>query len=163
MKPRTFFGLALLIPYILWCICALIFFLVSSQEISETVTILLMPISFYTFGILLWFIPYTVLAVGMWVWSRNKSTAALYKLALLAPILLSTLMLIEVVIVSLPADSFTKLAKDLLGQSALVGVFSLVFGYLCVGIAMRLYKFLVSKSIIKEKTTLNIEFAPTEI
>jgi len=57
MKPRTYFGLALFFPYMLWVICALIFFIVSSQEISEPWNVVLMPISFYTFGIILWFIP----------------------------------------------------------------------------------------------------------
>ena len=57
MKPRTYYGLALFFPYMLWGICALIFFIVSSHEISEPWNIVLMPISFYTFGIILWFIP----------------------------------------------------------------------------------------------------------
>ena len=99
-----------------------------------------MPIMFYAFGILLWFIPYTILAVGMWIWSRNKSTAALYKLALIAPLLLFVLMLIEALLVSLPVDSLAELTRDLLGQSALLGGFSLVFGYLCVGIALGIFK-----------------------
>ena len=163
MRSRTFFGFALLFPYILWGICALIFFLVSSQEIPEAWNVALMPISFYTFGIILWFIPYTILAVGMWIWSKNKSTTALYKLAILAPLLFLALMLVEVILVSLPADSMAELVKDLLGQSAVVGVFSLVFGYLCVGIAMGLYKFLLAKNIIKEETMLNNGSSPSEV
>lgn len=122
-----------------------------------------MPVAFYAFGVILWFIPYTILVVGMWIWSRNKPARALYKLAILAPVLLSALMLIEVVLVSLPAASIAELAKDLLGQSTLVSGFSLVFGYLCVGIAMGLYKFLLSRNMVKEETTLNIEFAPVVI
>lgn len=155
MKSQTYFRLALLFPYILWCFCALIFFLVSSREIPEAWNVALMPISFYTFGILVWFIPYTILAVGMWIWSRGKSTSTLYKLALLAPILLSALMFVEVVLVSLPAASVAEFAKDLPGQSALVGGFSLAFGYLCVGIAMGIFKLLQSKNLINEETTLS--------
>jgi hypothetical protein len=152
MKPRTYFGLALLFPYILWVISALIVAIMSAvQEVPETWNTVLMPIVFYAFGIILWFVPYTLLAIGMWIWSRNKSTTTLYKLALLAPILLSALMLIEVVLVSLPADSMAELAKDLLSQSALVGGFSLVFGYLCVGVAMGVFKFLQSKHRIAEE------------
>jgi hypothetical protein len=105
MKPRTYFGLALLFPYILWGICALIVFLLSSKEISEAWNIVLMPLMFYVFGIILWLVPYTVLAVAMWIWSRNKSTTALYRLALIAPILLFALMFIEVVLVSLPVET----------------------------------------------------------
>jgi len=159
MKPRTYFGFALLFPYILWGICALIFFLLSSQEMSEAWNLVLMPLMFYAFGIILWFFPYTILAAGMWIWSRNKSTATLYKLALLAPILLSALMLIEVVLVSLPTVSVAELAKDLLGRAALVGGFSFVFGYLNVGIALGVFKFLQSKHRIAEEMPASVSEA----
>ena len=152
MKPRTYFGLSLLFPYILWIICALAAFLLSSLETTPAWDILLMPIMFYAFGILLWFLPYTILAVGMWIWSRNKSTAALYKLALTAPLLLVVLMLIEAVLVSLPVDSFAELIKDLPSQVALLGGLGLAFGYLCVGIALGIFKFLQAKKNIVEET-----------
>lgn len=152
MKPRTYFGLALLFPYILWILCALVVFLFSSLETSTAVDTALMPVFFYAFGILLWFIPYTILAAGMWIWSRNKSTRVLYKLAMIAPILLFALMLIEAVLVSLPAESMAELTKGLLGQSALLGGFSLVFGYLCVGVALGVFKFLRAKNLIAEET-----------
>jgi len=154
MKPRTFFGLALLFPYILWGICTLVIVLLSSQETSTAWNIVLMPITYYAFGIILWFIPYTVLAVGTWIWSRNKPTTALYKLAMRAPILLFALLLIETVLVSLPVESVVELTKDMLGQSVLLGGFSLVFGYLCVGIAVGAYNFLRSKRLIAEETPL---------
>jgi len=162
MKPRTFFGFALLIPYILWGICALIFFLISSHEIPEAWSLALMPITFYTFGILLWFVPYTVLAVGMWIWGRNRSTTTLSKLALLAPVLFFVFMLVEAVLVSLPADSAIELAQSTFRMLLLLGGFSLVFGYLCVGIGLGVYKFLLSKNIIIEATTFNIEPSPSE-
>ena len=153
MKPRTYFGLALLFPYILCGICALIVASLSLvQEMPETWNIVLMPIMFYAFGVILWFVPYTILAAGMWIWSRNKPATALYKLALLAPILLSALMLIEVVLVSLPTVSVAELAMDLLSQAVLLGGFSLVFGYLSVGVAMGIFKFLQSKHLIAEES-----------
>jgi hypothetical protein len=61
-------------------------------------------------------------------------------------------MLIEAVLVSLPADSMAELTKDLLGQSVLVGGFSLVFGYSCVGVALGVFKFLQAKNLIAEET-----------
>jgi hypothetical protein len=140
-----------LFPYILWIICALIVFIISSiPKTSPSWEFVMMPFFFYAFGILLWFIPYTILAIGMWVWSKGKSTAALYKPALAAPLLLFVLMLIEVVLISLPVNSVTELTEELLSQSAVLGGFSLVFGYLCVGIALGIYKFLKSRNIIAE-------------
>jgi hypothetical protein len=163
MKPRTYFRLALLFPYMLWCIGALIVFVLSSQNISDAWNVVLMPISFYTFGILLWFVPYTLLAGGMWIWSRNKSTTALHKVAVLAPLMLFALMLLEVILVMLPTSSITEITNGLLGQVALVGGTSLFFGYLCVGVALGVYKFLQAKHRITEGSMSNNELLSSEI
>ena len=157
MKPRTYFGLALLVPYILWSICALVVFLLPSEELSETWNMVLMPFSFYVIGIILWFFPYALLAVGMWFWSKNKSTTTLYKLAMFAPVLLSVLMLIEAMLVSLPVDNVAEFTQELLGQSLFLGGFSLVFGYLCVGIALGVYRALQAKGLIVEESSPALE------
>jgi hypothetical protein len=152
MKPQTFFRLALLFPYALWVVCALVFFLLSRLEIPEAWNIALMPVTFYVFGIILWFIPYTVLAVGLWFWSKNRPITTLRNAALVSPLLFLVLMLIETVLVSLPADSVAEFIQELLGQAVMLGVFSLVFGYLCVGIALGLFKFLQARNLIAQET-----------
>jgi hypothetical protein len=155
MKPQTYFRLALLFPYVLWGVCALIFFTLQSIfEIPEAWNIVLMPMTFYVFGIILWLIPYTLLAIGLGIWGRNKSTDTLRKMAFAAPILFFILMLIEVVLVSLPAESIAEFIKELLAQSAMLGVFSLVFGYLCVGIALGIFKFMQTKKLIAEESPI---------
>jgi hypothetical protein len=151
MKPQVYFRLALLFPYIFWCICALITFALPSQEMPDTWNIILMPIMFYTIGIILWLVPYTILAVGMWIWSRSKSTATLYKAALLTPILLTVFMFLETVLISLPADSVMEFAENAILAIVLMGGFSLVFGYMCVGIALGIFKFLQTKNIIADE------------
>jgi len=150
MKPRTFFRLALLTPYLLWVISALIVFALSSLKISTVLDGVLMPVFYYAFGILLWFFPYTILALGLWHWSRNKSTTTLYRSAIRSPLLLFALMLIEVLWVSLPAESITELAGNFFSRSMLLGGFSLVFGYLCAGIALGVFKFMQAKNLIVE-------------
>lgn len=152
MKPPSYFRLALFFPYILWGICAVIFLLVSKLDIPENLNFLLMPLAFYVFGILLWFIPYTAMTIGLWVWSRGRSTKSLFRSAMLSPVLLAVLISLETILVSLPSDSFSEFLAEATSQSALVGVFSLVFGYLCVGIAAVLYRFLRSKHFIAEET-----------
>jgi len=88
MKHRTLFGLALFTPYLLWVVCVLILVLLSLLEMSsEWGKILVMPFFIYAYGIFLWFIPYTLLALGMWFWSKGKTTKTLYRLAQTAPIL----------------------------------------------------------------------------
>ena len=163
MKPQTFFRLAILFPYLLWIICVLIVALLSTltQEISSTLNVVMMPFFFYAFGILLWFIPYTILAIGMWIWSKGKSTKALYKLALSAPILLFILMLFEVVVIYQPAKNMGELTADLPGQAAMMGSFSLFFGYFCVGIALGIFKLLKSKNIVSEEVISSV-LSPNE-
>jgi hypothetical protein len=118
--------------------------------------IILMPIMFYTIGIILWLVPYTVLAVGMWIWSRSKSTATLYKAALLTPILLTVFMFLETVLISLPADSVMEFAENAILAIVLMGGFSLVFGYMCVGIALGIFKFLQTKNIIADEMSASV-------
>jgi hypothetical protein len=152
MKPRTYFRLALLFPYLLWGICILTFLPLSTLEISEAWNVALMPVTFYVFGIILWFVPYTLLAIGLEFWSRNKSTSALRNTALAAPILFTLLMLAEGVLVNLPAESLSIFMKEIFDQSIVIGIFSLVFGYLCVGIALGTFKLLQGKNLIAEET-----------
>lgn len=153
MKPRTFFGIALLTPYILWIISALLAYLLSGLEISSSWNILLMPVMFYAIGILLWFIPYTLLAIGLWIWSRKKSVKTLFRAALVSPFLLGFLMIVEGVWVNLPVDNLSKLANELPGQAAMLGILSLFFGYLCVGIAFGVYKVLQARNRIADEST----------
>jgi len=150
MKPRTFFGLALLTPYLIWIICVSILILLLQLEIPPNWDILVMPILFYSYGIILWFIPYNLLALGMWFWGKGKTTKQLYRLALTAPVLLLTIMAGVALWISLPIDSVSEATRDILSQIALLGGFSLVFGYVCVGFAFGIYKILKAKNLIVE-------------
>jgi hypothetical protein len=154
MKPRSYFGWSLMFPYVLWLVSALLLFILSSMNESEALNFILMPIAFYVLGVILWFLPYTVLAVGMWIWSRNKSTKSLWRAAMLAPFFLFMLALIGTMIVSLPAESLTGFVQEAMAQAVLVGIFSLLFGYLCVGVAAGVYKILRSRNLIVDETLL---------
>lgn len=156
MKPRTYFGLALLFPYLLWVICVLVVVILSSKEITPAVNAVVTPFFLYAFGILAWFIPYTLLAIGMWLWSKNRSIQALNKMALVAPIILSILLIVEVILVLLPGKNWADLAKDLPVQAASIAGFSLVFGYLCVGIAFGLFRLLQARHFIAQETLSQI-------
>ena len=151
MKPVTYFRFALLLPYLLWGLSALVI-AVAPRETSPTWTTLLMPVYFYAFGVLVWFIPYTVLAIGMWVWSRDKSATSLFKAAMASPVIFGVLMLLEGLLVTLPASDLAQLGRELPGQVALLGGLSLVFGYFCVGIALGTYKILQARKFIAEET-----------
>lgn len=153
MKPVTLFRMGLLLPYGLWIVCTGIVAILSltGMALSETVNTLVMPIFFYAFGVILWLVPYTVLAIGLWIWSRNKTTESLRVVALVAPWLLGMLMMLEVFLVSLPTNGLNQVVNDFTSQSLAVGVFSLVFGYACVGIAFVIYAILRNRSMIIEE------------
>jgi hypothetical protein len=151
MKPRTYFGIALLTPYALWIVCALTAYLLSGEETSTGWDILLTPVYFYAIGILIWFIPYTLLAIGLWIWSRNKSVTALFRAGMASPVMFGVLMLLEGLLVNLPASDLAQLGRELPGQVALLGGLSLLFGYFCVGIALGIYKILKTRKFIAEE------------
>ena len=153
MKHRRLFGIALLFPYLFWGVSFLIANLFSSQNVSDTWNILLVPILFYTVGAIFWFIPYTLLAIGMWFWSKNKSIASLRKLGLSAPIVFSGLMSIEYSILILADNSSTTDWTGTIGFFALLIFSSLVVGYLFVGIAMIILNILQAKNLISEEAS----------
>ena len=152
MKHRRLFGIALLFPYLLWGVCLLIANLFSPQDVQDIWNFLLIPAIYYAIGAIFWFIPYTLLAIGMWIWSKNRPATSLRKLGLFAPVLLTGLMLIEHLIIYIPIlispnSESTGMTSFLL----LLVVSSLLFGYLIVGIALAVYKFLQSKNLIEEE------------
>jgi len=79
MKPQTLLRLSLIIPYLLWGLSAIIVAVVGSSkntpfDTSSIINVLLYIPMLYAFGIFIWGIPYTLLAVGLGLWSRNKPT-----------------------------------------------------------------------------------------
>jgi hypothetical protein len=161
MKPKNFLRLTLLVPYILWGICLLIFYL-TSQITSAVWDIMLIPVRVYTFGIIVWFIPYTLLALGLLIWSRNKSTKAIYRIYSISPFLLLIFMILESIVVSMNTGEMVDGMKSTLATSLFLGGLSLIFGYVCVGIAMGLYKLLQTKNLIKEEAMINNELSSSE-
>jgi hypothetical protein len=104
------------------------------------------------FGIILWFVPYTLLAIGLGFGAGTSPSSALRNMALAAPIPFTLLMLAEGILVNLPAESFSIFIKEICDQSIVIGIFSLVFGYICVGIAFGIFKLLQGKNLIAEET-----------
>ena len=181
MSSKTFFKLTLLLPYILLGICAAVLCLIyllylgistslpmqltettllseSLVAVFGTISPFLLVLIFYTFGALFWFIPYTVLAIGLLLWSIHKPTDKIYKVSLFSPLLLAMLMVTEAVIFFIPGSESTigDVVFNILFGSLLFGGSSLAFGYLFVGTALGLYKLLQYKNIIKDETTTNI-------
>ena len=150
MKPQTFFRLSLFIPFILWILCAFVTvpLTMSSIDIPETWNTILMPAMFYLIGILLWFIPYTTLAIILWIWSKNRSASALRNAALTSPFFLSFLMVLEAGLIYQSTNDLAEFVQSAFNFFALFGGLSMLFGYLCVGIAFGTLKLLQTRNLI---------------
>jgi hypothetical protein len=98
--------------------------------------------SFYTIGIVLWGIPYTILIVGLLLWSINKPAPIIYKKFVFSPFLLSILTVVEIALISfwpsqaLPLEDLT----DFLAYILVAVIPTLIFGYGFVAVGGILYK-----------------------
>jgi hypothetical protein len=105
---------------------------------------------YYAIGVIYWFIPYTLLATGIWIWSKNKPVTSMHKLGLLSPVIFSTLMIFEFSIIWLPTAGL-KEATSILAMLIIISLFT---GYFIVGIALMVSKVLQSKNLISEISPL---------
>jgi hypothetical protein len=146
-KSKILLRSLLLIPYFAWGITLLFELLISRLiDIPDTSTGLLNALvgvaSFYAVGIVVWGIPYTILAAGLLLWSINKPAPGIYKMFIFSPFLLSVLMVIEVALIlfwPVQVPSYEGL-MSFLSSTLLVVIPSLVFGYGFVGIGFIIYK-----------------------
>jgi glucan phosphoethanolaminetransferase (alkaline phosphatase superfamily) len=146
-KPQNLLRSFLLVPYLVWGISLLFAYLVSgpagnlytSNAFFDALTGVT---SFYAIGIVLWGIPYTILALGLLLWSIRKPVPIIFKVFVLSPLLLSILMVIEIVLISFwPVQVPTaENALDLLKSILVVTIPTLVYGYGFVGAGSVLYK-----------------------
>jgi hypothetical protein len=160
MKPKTFLGLALLFPYMVWVICALIAFLLSSQDLSATWNTVLAPVFYYVLGIVVWIAPYTILAIGLGFWSRGKTARQVAKVFAFSPFMLAILLVVMMLLVSinwnnLGAAGLTYLAPDFGILVAAIAGLALVYGYFCIGMIVGIYKILKMLKMIKVEQEAN--------
>ncbi len=152
MKTQTFVRLSLLFPYALWIILAS-FLIVMSKVFpaSESLPIFsaLITISFmYAFGIFVWGIPYSILALGLWIWSAKRSANTMKKAFIFSPLMLAILVAIEVFFI-LGHDH--GVSSDF-GEAVLaLGGLSILFGYGTIGIVAGLYKLLQMGNFIEKE------------
>jgi len=167
IKPQTLLRSFLAIPYIGWGISLLI---VSIPAFSaETLDTMESPIvwvgrlaAVYAIGIMLWGIPYTLLAIGLLIWSFKKSARTIAKVFLLSPILLSILLATETALVTLPNNEiFTTTPGEFLSYAAMLAILALIFGYTLILIAFGVYKALGALHLIQAKTEAGPNMAPS--
>jgi len=165
MKPQTLLRLSLLTPYLLWGISAIVAMIVSSSkntafDTNPIINTLLYIPMLYAFGIFIWGIPYTLLAVGLGLWSRGKPTQKTLKTFAWSPVMLAILIAFEVFAFSLNwndlGTGFSQNSTDFGASILAMGVLAIVFGYLSIGVVAGIYKVLTMLNLVKNKEeTLN--------
>lgn len=161
MKKQTFLRLSLLIPYLLWACSAIVTWAISSstnnlENQASIINAIAYVLIIYAYGIILWGIPYTLLAISLWVWSARKQTHLIVKTFALAPVYLAIPIMIEILI--LDYDSISNITQNWQGflsgfgysALALIG-FSLAYGYLCIGIVYLIYRLSGKLNFIKSE------------
>lgn len=155
-KPQNLLRSLLLIPYFAWGLALLFAYLapVSAENLYTANAVfdaLAGVASFYAIGIVLWGIPYTILAVGLLLWSINKSAPTIYKLFIFSPFLLSILMAVEIALVSFwpPQAPSLEGGMEFLSSLLVVVIPSLIFGYSLVGVGAITYKVMKHLNLIR--------------
>ena len=158
IKSQNLLRLLLLTPYVAWGMAVLFSRLVyGPAENPNTPNAILNALAgastVYAVGIILWGIPYTLLALGLLIWSRKKSASVIYKVFLFSPVLLSLLMAVEAALVSFsPQQSPLINLQNFLSYAAVLVVPSLAFGYVFIIVAFLFYKALNRLNMLKAET-----------
>jgi hypothetical protein len=163
MKAQTYLRLSLLLPYLLWGLALLLMQGYGGSENPSPIDRII-PLDFswilslYVIGAFFWFLPYTLLALGLLVWSIHRKIRTIMQVFAVSPLILTVLIMIEINLLSiLTQDSSSSLSPsnftNLLALNGLALGLTIAAGYLCVGIGFGLYKILMSTNVIKESET----------
>ena len=154
-KSQNLLRLLLLIPYVAWGIALLfVSYNISADNLPTPngfIDTLTGVASFYTIGIVLWGIPYTILAAGLLLWSINKPALAIYKVLVISPFLLSILTIVEIALILFWTPQAPPL-EDVIDFPSYIPVAvipTLVFGYGFVGMGIILYKVMRNLNLIR--------------
>lgn len=163
MKPQTLLRLSLIIPYLLWGLSTIIVTVVDSSkntsfDTNPIISAFLYIPMLYALGIFIWGIPYTLLAVGLGLWSRNKPIQKIIRIFAWSPVMLAILISLEMFAFSINWNNlgagFSQNSIDF-GASILgIGALAIVFGYLSIGVAAGIYKVLTSLNLIKNENEM---------
>jgi len=155
IKPQNLLRSLLLLPYFAWGL-ALLFALVVNRLVAGPLAqnaffeALAGLATVFSIAILGWGIPYSLLVVGLFLWSLNKPAPRIYRAILYSPLLLSILMAAEIVLIFI-SSSQTLSSPDLPGyfSGLLIAILpTLVLGYAFVGLAVLIYKSMSRRNLL---------------
>jgi hypothetical protein len=167
MKTATYLRLSLLIPILVWGVCLLFLIVASTSPMNElisskltTITDLIFPFfGFYVFGIIIWVFPYLLLSLILLFLSFRVQARAAMKAFALSPVAMTVLTIAVINLLATGASGEgSNLSnslirdQDFISLNILVLTFSLIWGYICVGMGFGIYKLLQRSRTISDLT-----------
>jgi len=169
MKTTTYLRFSLLIPFVVWGFCLVVFFSLAGflplsygNGLSTPETLvenILLFVFYYVLGIFIWIFPYGLLALILFLWSfigKPRTMLTIFALSPLAMTILTTAILIIMDLgeigAEIPFSQPQRLDADFFSFNAQIAGISLAWGYICVGIGFAVYKMLQHLGYIKDET-----------
>jgi len=169
MKTVTYLRLSLLLPFVLWGLCLLFVIAVTASPIDELISsesttiagILYLFFMFYALGIVFWFSPYLLLSLFLLALSFITRARTAIRAFALSPVAMTilTMAAVNLLMWSKPGSGQALggpggMGQDFLYFTLLVLAFSLIWGYICVGIGFGLYKLLQRSQMIRDEANV---------
>lgn len=170
MRTTTYLRWSLLIPFVVWGLCLLVFLLlgrlqgsdnsidpIERMSIMDAVSLFL---AFYIFGIIIWVIPYLLLGLILFFWSFIGKAQTMIKAFALSPFAMTLLTVAVLIILELGTysggvpNSTGRFDSTFGSASLLLAGAAFAWGYICVGIGYALYRLLKRREIIRDEEIL---------
>jgi hypothetical protein len=172
MKTNTYLRWSLLIPFVVWGVSLLIFMIASifsfeafpDGESLSAVDIPLFFLLFYVFGIIVWIFPYLLVALILFFWSFISKARTALQVFALSPVVMTLLTVATLTILTLgiSGGSTGIIDQYFIGFNLLGAAFTLIWGYICVGIGYGIYRFLQKRGLIRDEANMEVPIALNE-
>lgn len=155
ITSKEYYQRALFSPYIIWILCTILMFVTKIlmdiqpgwMELLEVGGIFGMAF----FSIIVWFIPYTIIAIAMYIWSMRTDIRKFIIVINFLPIILAAIIWISpMTLLDLKMTFSFESNKPFFSGWLYLAVISIVTGYVFVAISHGVHHLLKNKNIIVE-------------
>jgi hypothetical protein len=161
MKAKTLLLLLLFLPYLIWAIAIPFVALPTKSTLLGIVTGFSIV---YTFGIVFWGIPYTILIISVLFWSRKKSAKEVYAALSQSPLWLALITVVEFLVVYLYLVLTSEIRFSPLEDLGNLVVYSFVamfaifiYGYAVVFLSKSVYRVFERRKWIRDEEGISQE------
>jgi len=167
MKPKTLLLTLLFLPYLIWVIALPFMALPTKSTVLGILTVFSIV---YTFGVIFWGIPYTILVIAVLFWSRKKSAKDVYAVLSQSPLWLALITVAELLIVYLYEVLTSEIRFSPLEDLGNLVVYSfvamfaiLIYGYVFVFLSKGIYRAFERRKWIKDEEGISQDSSSFDI